>query len=100
MCYNCGCGNAHDDMGDPDNLTQETFINLSNAMGQELDTIKNLVYSNLEKQENSNFKDLTGEDVVITDLFSRAAKAWGQTEAEARKYTYKLLQHEMKKKGS
>jgi hypothetical protein len=25
MCYNCGCGNPNDDMGDPKNITNKTF---------------------------------------------------------------------------
>lgn len=25
MCYNCGCGNPNDDMGNPANITNATF---------------------------------------------------------------------------
>lgn len=34
MCYNCGCGNPNDDMGSPDNITNQTFINAAKASEQ------------------------------------------------------------------
>lgn len=40
MCYNCGCGNPNDDMGNPDNLTTSTFIKAAEAEKQKLDKAK------------------------------------------------------------
>ena len=34
MCYNCGCGNPDDDMGSPDNITNQTFEKAAKAWGQ------------------------------------------------------------------
>lgn len=34
MCYNCGCDNPDDDMGNPDNITNDTFEKASKAWGQ------------------------------------------------------------------
>lgn len=31
MCYNCGCGNPVDDMGDPKNITDKTFEEAAKA---------------------------------------------------------------------
>lgn len=36
MCYNCGCGNPNDDMGNPDNITTSTFVKAAEAEKQEL----------------------------------------------------------------
>ena len=97
MCYNCGCGNPRDDMGDPENITEETFINLANAFGVSIHEAKNKIFQLLEEQKESNFRDIKGEDPNITELFERSARAWGQSVVEARKYTYEQLRYEMKK---
>lgn len=34
MCYNCGCGMPNNDMGKPENITNNTFEAAANAMGQ------------------------------------------------------------------
>lgn len=34
MCYNCGCGNPNDDMGNPDNITNATFAKAAAAEKQ------------------------------------------------------------------
>lgn len=34
MCYNCGCGNPNDDMGNPDNITNATFDKAATAEQQ------------------------------------------------------------------
>lgn len=36
MCYNCGCGNPNDDMGNPDNITTETFVKAAKAEGDDV----------------------------------------------------------------
>ena len=34
MCYNCGCGMPNNDMGNAENITNETFEQAATAMGQ------------------------------------------------------------------
>ena len=34
MCYNCGCGMPNNDMGKPGNITNKTFEEAANTMGQ------------------------------------------------------------------
>ena len=34
MCYNCGCGEPGDDMGDPKNITDKTFEEAAKASKQ------------------------------------------------------------------
>lgn len=40
MCYNCGCGIADDDMGDPKNVTTKTFEDAAKASGQSVEEAK------------------------------------------------------------
>lgn len=40
MCYNCGCGNPSDDMGNPNNITTSTFQKAAEAEKQDLKTAK------------------------------------------------------------
>lgn len=40
MCYNCGCGNPGDDMGNPDNITTATFQKAADGEKQDLQTAK------------------------------------------------------------
>lgn len=98
MCYNCGCGNKHDNMGDPQNITEETFINIANAMSLSLDEAKLLVYHSLEKQKENKYKDTRAEEKDIKGIFTHAAGAWGQSVEEAKNYTYELLKQEINKK--
>ena len=35
MCYNCGCGMPNNDMGNPKNVTNKTFQEAADAMGQD-----------------------------------------------------------------
>ncbi len=50
MCYNCGCGNPNDDMGNPDNITTTTFQKAASAENQDLVAAKTETYK-LLKQE-------------------------------------------------
>lgn len=44
MCYNCGCGMPDDDMGDPNNITNETIKKAAQASNQtEEDAKKNML---------------------------------------------------------
>ncbi len=36
MCYNCGCNNPNDDMGNPDNITNITFEKAAKAEKQDV----------------------------------------------------------------
>lgn len=40
MCYNCGCGMPNDDMGNPQNITEETFKKAAEASGQTVEEAK------------------------------------------------------------
>jgi hypothetical protein len=50
MCYNCGCGNPNDDMGDPNNITNATFDKAAKAFDQSVAQAK-LETLSLLKQE-------------------------------------------------
>jgi hypothetical protein len=44
MCYNCGCGNPSDDMGDAKNITEKTIKDAAGASNQSvLDAKKNML---------------------------------------------------------
>ena len=40
MCYNCGCGNPNDEMGNPDNITNDTFAKAAEAENQSPKKVK------------------------------------------------------------
>lgn len=50
MCYNCGCGNPNDDMGDADNITTETFRKAAKAEKQDLKTAKEETLKLLQRE--------------------------------------------------
>lgn len=50
MCYNCGCGMPHDDMGDPHNITEKTFEEAAKASGQSVEQAKKETLAMLQKQ--------------------------------------------------
>jgi len=50
MCYNCGCGMPNDDMGHPDNITEQTFVKAAKNMGQTVDEAKKETLKLLKKQ--------------------------------------------------
>lgn len=89
MCYNCGCHNRYDDMGDQNNITEETFAHIAKHDGKSLEEVKRDVYELLGK------KGLKKEDPHLTEMFEKAARAWDQSVEEARKNTYKLLEDEL-----
>ena len=37
MCYNCGCGMPNNDMGKPENITDQRLVEAAKAMGQTLE---------------------------------------------------------------
>lgn len=49
MCYNCGCQMPNNDMGKPENITNETFKNASEVMGMSVRESRKNVLDLLEK---------------------------------------------------
>jgi hypothetical protein len=97
MCYNCGCHNPQDDMGDSHNITEQTFVHMAEHNNTAVEETKLMVYHQLEKQ--LIHKEQIEEDSHLTEMFENAAKAWGQTTEEARKNTYRLLKQELRIKN-
>ena len=83
MCYNCGCHNPHDDMGNPDNITESTFQHLAKHWNKPLKETKTIIYTML-KEDNMT-------DSHIVEMFDKAANAWGQSVQEAKIVTLRLL---------
>ena len=50
MCYNCGCGVPNDDMGNPDNITEETVKKAAAASNQSVEEAKKNMLEELKKQ--------------------------------------------------
>jgi transcription termination factor NusB len=94
MCYNCGCGNPHDDMGDIDNITVQTLYEFAMANNTKIEKIKIYV---LNKLENELLEKKKTHDPALEEMFTKAAEAWGQSVIEAKKQTYNLLKQELKK---
>ena len=90
MCYNCGCQNPDDDMGDPNNITTQTLKHLSGHWNKSLDETKQVIMKALENKD----KILT-EDSHLKEMFEKASKAWGQSLDDAQKQTYNLLKKEV-----
>ena len=59
MCYNCGCGMPNNDMGKPENITDQRLAEAAEAMGQSLqqsrknalDLLEKVIASGEESQE-------------------------------------------------
>lgn len=49
MCYNCGCQMPDNDMGDPKDITNETFNEASKAAGQSAEEAKKNTLELLQK---------------------------------------------------
>jgi hypothetical protein len=49
MCYNCGCQMPDNDMGDPKNITNETFEEAAKAAGQSPEEAKQNALELLQK---------------------------------------------------
>ena len=49
MCYNCGCQMPDNDMGDPKNITNETFKEAAKAAGQSAEEAKKNTLELLQK---------------------------------------------------
>lgn len=49
MCYNCGCGMPNNDMGKPENITEQRLAEAAKAMGQTLEESRENMLALLEK---------------------------------------------------
>lgn len=84
MCYNCGCSNPQDDMGNPDNITEQVLKRL--AEDQDLKEFKKELLTQLKSGKL---------DPKFEIQMEKAAKAWGQSVEEAKKNTQSLLQSQV-----
>lgn len=91
MCYNCGCQNPEDNMGDANNITEDTLKHLSEHWGKSLQDSKLILLQMLETQDKA-----LDEDEHLKEIFGKAAKAWGQGLDQAKKNTLELLKKEIK----
>lgn len=92
MCYNCGCHIPQDDMGSPDNITEQTLAHLAKHWDKTLPETKEELYNLLQ----TNDPELK-QDHHLKQMFEKAALAWGQSIKEAYKNTHNLLKSELKK---
>lgn len=86
MCYNCGCAIPDYDMGNPDNITNTKFRDLATKWSMDQNEVKKKLLKELQAN--------TVETPEFITLFVHAAKAWGQTEEDARNKTQKLLERQ------
>lgn len=86
MCYNCGCHNRSDDMGNPGNLTDQTIQKLADKWKVSVDEAKHRIFK---------YVSTTSADAELDQVLDQAAKAWGQSVEEAKRQTYKLLKTEL-----
>ncbi len=64
MCYNCGCRMPKNDMGNPDNITEEDFEKAAKAAGTDVGTAKRNTYEMLKDQleeKGAEEKEAPGE---------------------------------------
>ena len=91
MCYNCGCHIPQDDMGHPDNITDQTLVKFAQSMNVSVEVLKPQLLSYLNNPAG------TPPNQVFEAMFTKAAKAWGQPVEEAKKNTQELLNSQLKK---
>lgn len=92
MCYNCGCFNPDDDMGDSLNITNQTLNDLAKKWNTSPEDTKNKLFTMIESSDPA-----LDTDPIISKMFNEAAKSWGQSVAEAHKNAHSLLKSELKK---
>lgn len=83
MCYNCGCAIPDFDMGNPDNITNQTLKRLATKWDMELVDVKKKLLDELQQN--------TVQTPEFITMFQLAAKSWGQTIEDARQKTQRLL---------
>ena len=98
MCYNCGCGLPHDDMGqghaeldtNGKSITDETFTKLGEKWGMEKKSVQTLVLSMLNGQSQDQEKQQ-----YMEHLLEHAADSQGMSVKEAKEETIKLLKKQL-----
>lgn len=79
-------------MGHPDNITTLTFKSLGKKYGKKEPEARQWVYNyltlQLEKPDSEK-----NEDIEL--MFTKAAKAWGQSTKEAKRLTLSMLKSEL-----
>lgn len=73
-------------MGNPDNITNTKFRDLAAKWSMDQNEVKKKLLKELQAN--------TVETPEFITLFANAAKAWGQTEEDARNKTQKLLERQ------
>lgn len=94
MCYNCGCHLPEDDMGHPDNITNQTLQEIANKQNKTFDQVRNELFEWLQKKLDN--KKVTANK-EYKEMFHKASLAWGQSIPDAERLTYELLQEELEK---
>ncbi len=79
-------------MGSDDNITESTFEHLAEHLGKSILETRLLVFHILEEKKASKNPSVNPE---IAELFTKAAKSWGQSVEEAEKNTHRLLQKQL-----
>ena len=74
------------DMGDPDNITEDTFKTIADEWKIPISRVKEIVLEYI----SGDLKDLIQEK-MLDEIFKKAAKAWGQSLPEAKKKTASLI---------
>lgn len=85
MCYNCGCFNPQDDMGNEKNITEITLEKLSEKWGKNIDEVKKTILTAIKENK-------INENADLKTMFEDASKAWGQSVEEAIDNTKDLLE--------
>lgn len=74
----------NDDMGHPDNITNETIDKLAQKLGVSTDEVK--------KQMDEYIKSNAIDNATFEEVFAKASQAWGQSVDNAKAETLKLLE--------
>jgi len=101
MCYNCGCGLPHDDMGqghaeleaDGKSITDETFTKLGEKWGMDKHSVQVLILNSLTGKEADAKKSQ-----YMEHLYEHAADSQGMTVKQTKEEVVKLLKKELGEK--
>lgn len=84
-------------MGSPDNITEQTFVHLGEHWNKSLKETK-LAICEILRSRIENRNNEIEEDSYLSEIFTKAANAWGQSKDEAIKNTFRLLKQQIEKK--
>lgn len=101
MCYNCGCGLPHDDMGqghaevdaDGKSITEETFAKLAEKWSMDKHALQEQVLSWLTGKGED-----TEKQHYMEHLYQHAADSQGMTVDQAKEEVVKLLKKQLGEK--